>query len=208
MHPNTTLLLPSFRSPGLKLLVLSNMDPNHILRHLRVPRGALLELSCDTNLPFPNHNLENLSRLQDWRYTQRETAGVKEKTLTGMGSSGSIRVKWIQHIPWVDFFSPFSLSCLRKLHLHNVDTHFRTSDALETMLGGMDHLETVILDGSNFKFFCSALARRGPTPLCPSLHTLVYCETWSNFVCHFVESVAKCRYQTPNYRDQHLPTNN
>lgn len=48
------------------------------------------------------------------------------------------------------FFAPFSLERIRELHLCHVDTYRRMPDTFETLLGGMDHLEVDILDGSGF----------------------------------------------------------
>jgi len=78
--------------------MLSNVNLNY-LHHLKVPRGAHLELSCEIDLCFPNHNLENLSRLEDWCYTHRKITGVRERILTDIGPAASVRVKWVQHMP-------------------------------------------------------------------------------------------------------------
>lgn len=189
---------PIISLPRLKLLVLSNMDPNDVLRHLRVPRGAHLELNCDPNLPLPNPNLKNLLLLEDWCYTHEKVSGVLTKTLTSTGPSGSVRVKWVTCMPWVEFFAPFAPSRARKLHLRNIDTEgCRTPGTLEALLESMNHLEVVIIDGAFHKLPCAILARRGPAPICPFLHTVVYCHAWNNFISYSVGSVAKCRYEAP-----------
>ena len=46
-------------------------------------------------------------------------------------------------------------------------------------------------------FLCSALPGWEPTLLCLFLHTLIRCRAWDTCVCHFVEPVAKCRYEVP-----------
>ena len=81
--------------PHLRLLVLSN---NHVLRHLKVPWAAHLELNCETNLSFPSRNLENLPRLEGRFYTK--TTGAKGKILTDIGPSGfGICRGWISSLP-------------------------------------------------------------------------------------------------------------
>jgi hypothetical protein len=182
--------------PHLRLLVLTNLSPDHLLCHLKVPRGTHLELNCDANIPFSNGNLENLSGLEDLRLTHRDTTRVRDRTLTGSGPSGSVRVQWAQYMTWEEIFFPLSPSRIRKLHIRNMDTYCGL-DEYELALGAMNNLETIIIDGSICKGLCSALARREPTPLCPSLHTFVYCHTWDLYVFTLAQSVAECRHEAP-----------
>ena len=193
-------LHPTISLPHLKLFVLSNTDPNYLLCHLKVPLGTHLEFNCCTTFPSSNCSLENLSRLEDWCFSHNRIAGVENKILTGIGPSGSVRVKSAKNpVQWENFyFTRFSFTRVRKLRFYNVVTDHLECEELGRLLGAMNRLETIIIDGDcNFKLLCHPLTKREPTPLCPSLHTFVCGASWDRYVFFTLESIVKCRYEAP-----------